>query len=167
MKFKSKKEYNYEVEKQWRMSLSRYNNKELLNIFPEAKEVIRNKIIEHETLQASLTKEIKRHLTIIKNIDGDEFSKWFCREWVKANKVQKLLEIEKQTKKLKGILMFASNKTPKGWVTEDQIQQAIAVPIETLINQPLRRTSKSLVCLCPLHDEKTPSFHIYLETNSC
>ena len=46
------------------------------------------------------------------------------------------------------------------------VAKAKEYKIENLYNfSKIRRTSKTISCLCPLHDEKTPSFVIYLDKN--
>jgi hypothetical protein len=48
-----------------------------------------------------------------------------------------------------------------------QIQIAKQFPIEDLLTRPCRRSgSKTLVSLCPFHEEKSPSFTIYQNTNT-
>ena len=110
---------------------------------------------------------IKKKLMLIKRLASDGFSQWFWREWVKIIDGAELMKVEKHIERLKRLLMVANGKAPKGRITEEEIQQALAVPIENLINRPLRKNGKALVGLCPLHNEKHPSFYIYPETNSC
>ena len=163
---KTEKEYYNEVEKQWRKS-TRFTEKELLEMFPEAKSIIKEKIKELEEIKGVQMNAIKKRLKIIKHSDTDSFSKWFCREWVKIDAGRKLIETENQVMRLKRIISPFPNKFPKDWICERQIEQALAVPIENLIDQPLRKMGKTFVGLCPLHNEKHSSFHIYPETNSC
>lgn len=155
------------LEREWKWSLPRPSDKELLEIFPEAKEIIPEKIKEWEQLRDDVADIIKKKLTIIKHKITDEFSQWFWREWVKVMEGEELLKIDGHLARLKGLLLITEGKIPKGRLTEEEIQRALAVPIETLINQPLRKSGKALVGLCPFHSEKHPSFFIYPETNSC
>ncbi|TSC77448.1 MAG: DNA primase, partial [Parcubacteria group bacterium Gr01-1014_33] len=94
-------------------------------------------------------------------------NQWFWREWLKVTDGEELLKAEGHIERLKRLLAVGKGRKPKGWFSEEQIQQALAVPIENLINQPLRKSGKTLVGLCPLHNERHPSFFIYPETNSC
>jgi hypothetical protein len=145
----------------------RYSDKELLQIFPEAKVIIPEKITEWGQKKNKIISIIKAKLTFLKNKKLDDFSYWFYRQWIKTNEGEELLEIDNHISRLKRLLMVAKGWKPKGRLTDEQIQQALAVPIENLINQPLRKSGKVLVGLCPLHNEKRPSFYIYPETNSC
>lgn len=159
-------DYAFGLEKEWRRSLPRLTDKELLKIFPEAKVIIPDKITVWEEERDKFSDAIKKKLTIIK-YDSSPQNQWFWRALIKVMDGTKLIETEQHIARLKRLLMVARGRKPKGRLSEEQIQQALAVPIENLINQPLRKSGKALVGLCPLHNEKHPSFYIYLETNSC
>jgi hypothetical protein len=160
-------DYALDLEKEWRKSLPRFSDKELLEIFPEAKTIIPKKIAEWIEERDEILDTIKKKLTLIKHQVPNEFSQWFWREWVKVTDGEELLKIDGHIARLERLQSVAKGRTPKGRLTEEEIQQALAVPIENLINQPLRKSGKALVGLCPLHNERRPSFYIYPETNSC
>jgi hypothetical protein len=155
------------LEKEWRASLPKFTDKELLEIFPEAKQIIPEKIKEWEQKRAEFSDTIKKKLTLIRYKITDEFSQWFWREWVKVNEGQELLKIDGHIARLKFLLSIVKGRLPKGRITENEIQGVLAVPIESLITYPLRKCGRALVGLCPFHSEKHPSFFIYPETNSC
>jgi hypothetical protein len=159
-------EYAFEMEKEWRATIPRFSDEELLEIFPEIKQIIPEKLKELEKIRQYFCGTIKRKLMLVKNAESDEFSKWFWREWIKASDGAELLKVEKQIKRLKRFLMVRSGGISKGSITEEQIQKALLVPIENLINGPLRKNSKTITGLCPLHQEKHPSFCIYTQSNS-
>jgi len=142
------------------------NDKKLLAIFPEAKEIIPKKIVELMQNQDELSNTIKKKLILIKHKTRDEFSQWFWREWVKVSEGEELLKIEGHLARLKWLLLIAKGKIPKGRISEEEIQRALAVPMETILNQSFRKSGRALVGLCPLHKENNPSFYIYPETNS-
>ncbi len=159
-------EYAADLEKEWRKSLPKFTDKELLVIFPEAKQIIPEKIKEWNVKKESITDVIKRKLALIKNNIKDELSMYFWREWIKINEGVELFKTEKQLARLKRLSFSASGKTTKSVITEERIQQALAVPTERLYDRQLKRSGKTLVGLCPFHNEKHPSFYIYPETNS-
>lgn len=160
-------DYASRLETEWRKSLPRFSDKELLQIFPEAKEIIPAKIAEWGDKRDAVLCAIKNKLTVIKHRVTDEFAQWFWRELVKITDGEELLKIDKQIERLKRLLFIGKGRRSKWRLTEEEIQQARGVPIENLTNQPLRKGRKSLVGLCPLHNERHPSFYIYPETNSC
>lgn len=159
-------DYASRLETEWCQSLPRFTDKELLKIFPEAKEIIPEKIAEWEAEQKNTADLIKEKLKIVKEKSTPE-NQWFWREWIKISDGEELLKIDRHIERLKRLLAVGKGRRPKGRFTEAEIQQALSVPIETLINHQLRKSGKSLVGLCPLHNEKHPSFYIYPETNSC
>ena len=159
----------WDLEKEWKSSLPRFIDKELLEIFPEAKEIIPEKIKEWGQKRAKFSDIIKKKLTLIKYKITDEFSQWFWREWVKVNEGQELLKVDGHIARLKRLLAVARGWGLKGRITEEKIQQALHTPIENIANQHLKlyKSGRALVGLCPFHPEKHPSFFIYPETNSC
>ncbi|MFA6096850.1 MAG: CHC2 zinc finger domain-containing protein [Candidatus Paceibacterota bacterium] len=161
------KKFYQELEQKWRKSMPKFAERELLEIFPEAKSIVEQKIVELEGIKKIQLEAIKNRLAIVKHNKSDDFSKWFFREWIKIDAGQKLVQTENQIARLKRVISTSRNYTPKNWITDIQIQRALEVPIESLVDQPLRKSGKTLVGLCPLHNEKHPSFYVYLETNSC
>ena len=139
----------------------------MLEIFPEAKNIIKEKIIELNDLRNLQIKYVRKKLKMVKNSDTDDFSKWFCREWIKIDSGRKLVETEDQIGRLKRIISSKKYTNIKNWVSEEEIQQALKNPIENFITKPIKKSGKNFISLCPLHNEKTPSFYIYSETNSC
>lgn len=84
----------------------------------------------------------------------------------KLTLVEELVKLNKHLNRLKRLKSLASGKQPgPGIITEEMIQQAKAVPCESLIEQELKQYGSKLRGLCPLHEEKNPSFEINLETN--
>jgi len=48
----------------------------------------------------------------------------------------------------------------------DKVDKANQFPIENLYSGQLKRTGKTLMGKCPFHEEDTPSFAIYPNTNT-
>lgn len=158
---------NDELEQQWRQSLSRLSSAELLQFFPEAKHVLPAIMKEWQRKQQALESRIRTELLAIKQSGENEMTRWFWREMIKHHCGDKLLNIDQQISRVKGLTMVSKGKTPKGWLSQEQINLALQVPITTQINQRFRKSGKTLIGLCPLHKEKHGSFTIYLETNTC
>jgi hypothetical protein len=153
---------------QWRASMPRFKESELLEIFPEGIEIIPEKIKEWELEILELSNQIKERLKFIEDNYQDEYFRWAWRELLKLSEGNELLKMESHIARLKRLLSVKEGRPlPKGWITVEEIQQALAVPIETLIDQPLRKGGKTIIGLCPFHKERRPSFYIYTETNTC
>jgi len=157
-----------ELEQEWEKSQTRFSCKELLVIFPEAKPVIPDILQEWQNTRNEIVTSIKKKLAVIKHWGTDESTKFFWREWIKLNDGKKLIEADIHISRLKQLLYLIRGRPPsKNWISEDQIQTALAVPLESLLNQKLKRSGNVLIGLCPLHNEKHPSFCIYTKTNTC
>lgn len=137
---------------------------ELLETFPEAKRIIRQKLKEYRQQREVIVARIKDKLTVI-NTEPDEFSRWFWRKWLMLNEGKELMEVDQHLARLnRELRLIKGFKAKPGQLNDDLVQAARDVTIESLVGQP-RRSGRDLVALCPLHDEKTPSFHIYREQN--
>ena len=155
-----------EFGKQWFASFPKFPENELLEIFPEVKHVIAEKINEWEQESARFLDSIKSELASIFKT-SDIVERWIKREILKITCEKGLAEIERHISRLKRLQFRAKGKVPKGQLTDDQIQLARAVPIENIVNQHFRKSGKTLIGLCPLHNEKSPSFYIYKKENRC
>ena len=154
----------WDLEKEWKKSTPKYSERELLkDVFPEAREILPEKIKEWQEERASLVSSLAKRLSRI-NQAKYEFNRWFWREWIKVTEGPNLLKIDWHIARLKNLLI-ESPKT-SGRITQEHIDRVKKVPIESLINQKLRKSGNRLYGSCPLHRERTPSFCIYTATNS-
>lgn len=161
-------DYAMDLEKEWKNSLPRFTDKELLGIFPEAKGVIPLKIMDRERELGYVINTIKRKLSIVHRKSAPE-NQWFWREVVKQLDGRKMEEIQRHLLRLRRQFAVVQNKGfRKGTITQEDIQQALTVSLVDIAAQriKLRKTGKTFVGLCPFHNEKTPSFHIYHANNS-
>ncbi len=144
------------------------NPVELLEIFPEAKKIIPLKIVGWQEREAEIIEIIKQNLTRIKSRNLDQFSEWFWKKWLGITDCEELLKIRDHISRLERLQSVSEGcaSAPRGSVSPAAIEQARSVPIQDLINQPMRKSGRTFVGLCPLHKEKNPSFYIYQETNS-
>lgn len=158
-----------EGEECWWKDQQRLTDKELLEVFPEVKEMIPQKIQEWEKRGDEVTQIIRKKLALIMSWNLDQFSRDFWRNWLKINEGQELLKIEGHIARLKRLLLLSKGEIPQKGITEEAIQQALAVPIENIAYQQgiqLRKSGKNHTALCPFHSERNPSFYIYPETHS-
>ncbi len=156
-----------ELEENYNNSQIRYSDKELFEIFPEAKGLLAIKIKEWYQAKRNIVNSIRNQLAKIKQLSQNDTDYWFGREMIKLNEGVKLLEAERQIARLKRLQYVASGQQPKGYLTDEQINLAKEMPIADLYEGKLRRSGTNLFGLCPFHQEKHPSFTIYQKTNSC
>ena len=88
--------YAFELEKAWRKSLLSYGDKELFQIFPEAKEFIPEKILDWQEKYEKLAKEIKSVLGKVPKTET-----WFYDILAEALMIPELLKIESHIYRLK------------------------------------------------------------------
>lgn len=144
---------------------SRLSDKELLAIFPEATEIVPQKLRELEEQRDKIVAAIDKRLTAI-DAYPDEMSRWFWRKWLKLNEGEELLVIDRHMARLRRQLrVIQGTPAPSGSLTDDLIQTARSVPIEDILNRQFRHSGSTLIGLCPFHEERTPSFHIYPKEN--
>lgn len=161
-------DYARGLEKQWRDSLPRYTDKELLEMFPEARGMIPLKIQKWELVRQEITNSIKAKLQVIYKKSAQE-NQWFWRAVVKYLDRQRLAETHRHLVRLRRQLALARNDKPKkGAITQEHIQRALTVPLVDIAMQrlKLRGSGRTFVGLCPFHNEKSPSFHIYPANNN-
>ncbi|OGZ10754.1 MAG: hypothetical protein A3C93_05560 [Candidatus Lloydbacteria bacterium RIFCSPHIGHO2_02_FULL_54_17] len=161
-------DYALSLEKQWKDSRARFTDKELVDIFPEAKNIIPLKIREWEQVRHKITNSIKTKLLVIKKQSAKEHQ-WFWREVVKYLDGQRLVETQGHLVRLRRQLALARNDRPKnGAITDERIQRAIAVPLVDIAMRRIKlsKGGKTFFGLCPFHNERRPSFHIYHANNS-
>lgn len=163
-------DYVKALETDWRENNRRKSEAELLKIYPAVIDIIPEKLRELKNDREEVVLNIKSKLVEIEKTVKEDFSKWFCREFIKYIDGVRLVSIDSQISRFKR-LKFLSTHTEiktKGRITEEQIQEALVHPIENIVSQitKLRRSGRDFIALCLLHTEKTPSFHIFTKTNT-
>jgi hypothetical protein len=146
-----------------------YNDSELLQFFPEARKIIPIKIKECLDAMNKEEQKIRRALENLYKFKTDAFSEWFCEEIIKTFMMPDLKKLEKTLFKLKHMHHLLNPKIQSGDVYnfQEKIESAKQYPIEELARSTLdyRQVGKNLISLCPFHNEKTPSFYIYPDSN--
>lgn len=156
-----------EWEKEWKKSLPRLNDKELLEIFPISKEALREKIEEQQAEYDALAEEIKRKIASFP-IETE----WFSDIIIEHLEIPRLLEKARHISRLKrqlSMLGGSTSRAPHRWQNmQELIVFAKTRPISELARSrlELRPSGKNFVALCPFHNEKTPSCYFYTETNT-
>jgi len=154
------------MEKTWQASQPRYAFYQLLEIFPEAKTIIRmnllNEIKRYE-------KDLNQALLINRKFNNEILSRvrygyrWFyemVRDIIyvsplKEGKERKIKQNRFYISSLKPAKKISADK-----ITEQDIQRAKEVPIETFIE-----INRAGFAHCPFHEDKTSSLRVYKNEN--
>ena len=145
-----------------------YSSKELLEIFPEAKEIIPAKTREWQDKEKQLIEKFKGILREIKNEDKKDRLFWIFlfKDIYEAN----LKKIRRHIYRLNFYLYDEKEDKGRITITPYQIEKARQMPIldvfYSLYDGVIRRSGKNYSCLCPFHEERNPSFYIYPDTNT-
>jgi hypothetical protein len=152
-----------ELEKEWRLSQPKLTDKQWLDIFPEARDMIVVKLTEYQAEKENLAQQVRSKLISIQNYD--EVTYYWLRTWIKATDGPRLSELESHIIRLKRLL-YRNQQDNKNSITIDTLELARALPIEQLLDSPpLRKSGRTLSALCPFHQDKSPSFFIYSDQN--
>lgn len=145
-----------------------YSDRDLLRLFPEAKELISSKIPELEKTIKEKELGISNRLDMIKEMDVNDFSKWFAREIVKMEFVPELQKYDKELFNLRRYeQMFKPHKK-----RASNFHEKVEIAKNASITEVASRYTELKPCgnkfsgLCPLHEERRASFFIYPDTNS-
>ena len=126
----------------------------LVEIFPEAKPYLQDKLKEYKEAVVAGKKRLKKNLrSISKKYSG--FDQWFFT-YLNEVFLGEDLEIWNQ-KKNKIEWMLAKKVKPAGEITESVVERAKNYPIKDILG-----VKEDMIC-CPYHKEKTPS--CYLKNN--
>lgn len=154
------------LEREWKESLPRFTDRELLEIFPEAKYIFTVKMTELMEERERIHLAIRRRLAAIKNSISDEASRQIQKNLLEILNRSHIEKINRHIKWLERLQFIAQKRKIKGGVTDEEIQHALATPIQDVLKQKFQKSGNKLIGLCPFHKEKTPSFYIYTRNNS-
>lgn len=132
----------------------------------EVKEILLNKFVEERTVLEALQVELKARKEFCCNYySGTE--KNLHLQLLDLVFGEKIKHQEQKAKTFSVQYLSLIGKLKKNGFSEDELEQARSVPIETLLNTQVRKAGiKKLKSLCPFHSEDTPSFIIYQKDNS-
>lgn len=160
-----------EEKEQWQASLPSHTDAWLLETF-EKSEIAELCIAKLNELIPQLKQsqwEYKTALVPIEVLSG-EFNRCFAKCFLDYSPLGRERELLRgQIKSLLRLYQAATYKPedkPKNRLTDEQIERARMVPIESLYQGRLRRVGRRFIGLCPIHDEHSPSFTIFTDKNS-
>lgn len=129
---------------------------EIKEAFPEGKFIIARLLRNKRAVLDALAWRIK---DITTNPELTENDKMFLCQYLEVFEIAPILKDYNRLLRYKFIYSNKENQV--------NLEAARAVPIESLFDCKIKNLSrdKAVMC-CPIHTEKTASFHIYRKTNS-
>lgn len=161
-------EYLQELEDQWLRSQPQFTDMDLLETFGDALETMDDKI---EELKEDRREYVRKIYDLAKKyVHGDDMDSYFARQCIEYFLIKELQKVEKslfRLQRLKRLKKQPKRKSRRGITTED-IERARNASLISLAEQyigQVRRSGKNYIAKCPFHDDGTPSFYIYAESN--
>ena len=153
------------LESEWRDSQKRHTTKELLEIFPEVKDVVPEKVKELSEDIEIIDSLVKKLYQIINDHELNDFDDFFYRKYVEIFYQKELERLLKERKRFERLL-YNQDLVPINEITNDDIERAKQEPIENFLPDRLQKFGNKYRCHCPLHTENTPSCYVYKNNNS-
>lgn len=155
---------------------AKLTDEELLQIFPESRGIIPEKILEYQEERKGLINRMRAFNASVKNIavaeNKDNFFVWFWGyAYLKYFQAPFVVQIDRHLQRLyRQRRRFTKDENKNAQVKWEELKELakskllydIALPYLEKIRQIGNKISAS----CPFHDDKTPSFFIYLGTNT-
>lgn len=156
-----------EEEKAWEKTL-KLADKEIAEIFFDI-DLFESKVKELEEDCIKIKQEIKNKLIYLKKHAKNKEEANILRVFIIHSSVKELVETENQIKRLKRLKTVKEGYEikNKNGVTKDEIERAKEKSLVSIASEftKLRKCGKDFIGLCPLHQERTPSFHINEQVN--
>lgn len=150
-----------QLEEEYYKNQVRYTKRELLEIFPEAREYLEKEERKCLIVIDAFESIVRYRLKEISKLK-DEMSRWFTTEVLG---ITEGFILDKYERRLKEITLFLNpwytNKEKGNKITDEDILRAKQYSFENIIN-----FNKSNFALCPFHNEKTPSLSLNKKNNT-
>lgn len=132
----------------------------------EAKKIVPALIKEKAARRKVLVQLIGDSIALINAESDDETYRYFWKLWLSLNEGEELQKVDRELARLHRLQNMIDGKpVPKGMLPNDLLEAARTVPITEIIGEPVRRSGKDYLCVCPLHEDHDPSMRVYAEQN--
>lgn len=159
--------YVLELEHQWKKSSPRLTDKEKVEIFQPAKEMLLKNISKLKKEYGEVKSEIKKDLKIVPEKDS-----WFYDILFEKLRMPELTKIENRIFQLKRQLVIVSPPARKSFSQYENFQEMIVIAKSRSIIE-LARDKLELIpsgenfrAICPFHSDTRPSLYFYSKTNT-
>jgi hypothetical protein len=143
----------------------RLSDRDLLKIFPEAWDIVPVKLAEWRRKGKHARRIVREMQAIVETLSAAG-ERWVMTELIKMWALPHLRLINGHIVRLDRLQSLILNIPRRGQVSDADITQARGVPVSAIVAVSLKEAGQTCVGHCPLHDDKSPSFHIYPDTNS-
>ena len=158
-------DYIQQLEKEWKAFLPKFTPQFLFEIFPEAwDEIIPQKIKELKNYRAFLSRRIRRTLKKVRK--ADEGTQVFVRSYLKFLVLPQLIDLERNISRLKRLLIIRDVGTTDGDRKLSIAKETPILDVASANGCDFRCSGNTCRMRCPFHDDRSPSFHFYPQTNS-
>lgn len=162
------REYFRRIEAEWLKTLPRFTDQYLFETFGDSIDSFNDKIL---SLKKGITKTLKKidyyNKKYVKGEDIDSLFAKFCIEHFLVNPLKGLEKSYFLLLRLKHRKYPPKIRNPNS-ITESDIERCRQVSLVRLAEDNgiiLRKNGKTYSTQCPFHEERTPSFYIYEDSN--
>lgn len=154
-------EYVDHLRREWEAQPKEIPPSHWASVFPEFKDDANSLLVEKTTQKKEIENKIIELLSEVS--DKDEDTQMWREAFIESTLALDILKMESEIRWLKRYLAPFQVETRQ--ITEEMIEQAKDVPIESFISTRLRKVGNRLTTTCPFHEEKTGSFTIFIDKN--
>lgn len=161
MKYNLDESQENELRKKWQvLSNNNYNDQELLEIFPEAIPILKQKMgFLRQQIKMGELDVLALLGRVYARTDPDTFGQWFWLEIVRTLHSEPIDALKRKLQKLK-FLLSPPAVLKEGQITEQMIERAKEYPFDYLL-----QFNKAAFTKCFSHNENKPSLHLNKKVN--
>lgn len=171
-------DYLERLEKEHKTAMKlKQSDEYLIDTFPEAKELIPQKLEEYWQEATELYERLHWIRDRVDRLQVDTFSKWFYLKAEKFKEGRRLQEIQRQIQRLERQQLVTEKKEVEKHLSREYFKtikererfdidkmfsrDELLIDIVRFSGVGIKQIGASIKALCPFHNEKTPSFVIY------
>jgi hypothetical protein len=143
-------------------------NQEWLEVFPEAREYVENRLTRYRALRGWLEKQKKEILELLAMRDLGEEEEAFYLFLIKVYIGFPLIWVNREIRRLERYLPEKRTcKSSEKFLDVEEIKKRVDIVEVVSDYVDLKRTGKVYMGRCPFHDDRKPSFAVYPDGYKC